>query len=90
MKILKILLLALSLTFLVGCESTPENITFDNKEFRYIGVTDDDYLLFRNNNRELELLLEEDGTLRASYEKYQDIYLIIPFIIALLKVMDIV
>lgn len=77
MKLLKVLLLALSFTFLIGCESTLEDIVFDSKDFRYIGVTEDDYLLFRSGNDNLELLLEEDGTLRASYEKYQDIYLII-------------
>ncbi len=77
MKILKVLLLVLSLTILVSCESDPEDIVFDSRVFEYIGVTDDDYLLFRSGNSNLELLLEEDGTLRASYEKYQDIYLII-------------
>jgi len=77
MKILKVLLLVLSITILVGCSSEPTDIIFDDLEFEYIGVTDDDYLLFRSGSHNLELLLEEDGTLRASYEKYQDIYLII-------------
>ena len=77
MKIIKVLLLLLSITILSGCKETAEDIVFDGRDFEYIGVTDDDYLLFRDGNNNLELLYEDDGTLRASYEKYQEIYLII-------------
>ena len=77
MKIFKVLLLVLSFTILTGCNSDQDDIIFDELEFEYIGVTDDDYQLFRSGNHNLELLLEDDGTLRSSYEKYQDIYLII-------------
>ena len=77
MRIIKVLLLVLSITLLVGCETTPDDIVFDRLDFSYVGVTSDDYLYFKSGNHKLELLLEEDGNLRASYEKYQDIYLII-------------
>ena len=72
MKIIKVLLLLLSITILSGCKETAEDIVFDGRDFEYIGVTDDDYLLFRDGNNNLELLYEDDGTLRASYEKYQE------------------
>lgn len=77
MKILKVLLIVMSFTLLVGCESKQEDIIFDSKDFEYIGVTDDDYLLFRNGDDELELIFQEHDVLRASYEKGIDIYLII-------------
>lgn len=77
MKILKILLLALSITFLFGCEEADKGFEFDEETFEYIGVTDDEYLLFRNSgNDNLEVIIDNDGNLTASYEKNQDIYLI--------------
>jgi len=76
MKTLKILLLALSITFLFGCETKQEDITFDNETFVYVGVTDDDYQLFRNGNDDLEVILNDDETITASYVKNQDIFLI--------------
>ena len=56
MKIIKGLLLVISITFLFGCEESEQgDIVFDDKDFEYIGVTDDDYLLFRNGTDDLEI-----------------------------------
>ena len=77
MKIIKSLLIVLIIVILSGCSSdTPDKIEFDRKEFTYVGMTDDDYLLFKSGNFRLELKEEDDGSIIASYEKYQDIYLI--------------
>ena len=76
MKTLKGLLLIISFMFLVGCEITDQDITFDNSEFRYIGVTTDDYYLYRDDDSELEIKLDEEDTLSASYEKDGDIFII--------------
>ncbi len=78
MKTLKILLVLLVITVLTGCNknSIPETINFDRMEFSYVGLTDDDYLLYESGNFRLELHQKDDGTVTASYEKFQDIYLI--------------
>lgn len=78
MKIIKGLLLVISITFLFGCEESEQgDIVFDDKDFEYIGVTDDDYLLFRNGTDDLEIKVDEEKSMIASYEKGHDIYLII-------------
>ncbi len=79
MKTLKIILFTISILFLIGCETREEegDIIFDNKDFTYIGITGDDYLLYRNGTDDLEVKVDEENYLIASYEKGEDIYLIL-------------
>lgn len=77
MKTLKVLLVVMSTFFLFGCSEKEKDIVFDNEDFRYIGITDDDFLLFRNDNDDLEIMIDEENKLTASYEKGEDIFLII-------------
>ena len=77
MKILKLLILTISTVFLFGCTEKEQDIVFDDADFRYIGITADDYLLFRNDNDELEIMIDEENKLTASYERGEDIFLII-------------
>ena len=77
MKLLKVLLLVATTFFLFGCSDKKEDIVFDNEDFRYIGITDDDYLLYRNDNDDLEIMIDEENKLTASYERGEDIFLII-------------
>jgi len=78
MKKIKILLVFTSLLLLVGCKSEQEEplLDFDNLEFSYIGDTDDDYRFYRVGSVELEVKMDEDNSLIASYEKDEDIYII--------------
>ncbi len=77
MKTIKVLFAVLIVALLAGCSSDiPESIDFDRMEFSYIGVTDDDYLFYQSGTFKLELKQNDDGSIFASYEKFQDIYLI--------------
>ncbi len=79
MKTIKVLITVLIITLLASCSnssSTPQTINFDRMEFSYVGITDDDYLLFESGNFRLELIENDDETVTISYEKFQDIYII--------------
>ena len=78
MKTLKLFLLVLSFVLLAGCSTEePEDIYFDNADFEHVGITDDDYVLYRDGGNHLEIKIDDEGNIIASYERYQDIFLIL-------------
>lgn len=77
MKTIKVFLLIITILFLIGCEEKQQDIFFDNADFEYIGITNDDYLLYRDGNNDLEIMLDEEDTLTASYERSEDIFIIV-------------
>ncbi len=80
MKKIQIIILLTSLLLLIGCKSTIQEDTtldFDGIEFSYIGDTDDDYRFYRTGTIELEVKMDENNDLIASYVKDLDIYIIL-------------